>query len=515
MQTIGSDRSGFLPALPYNCKMTPAADALTARPRIAIAGATGFIGRALIEALASSCDLVALTRAANASSPEHAGASLEWRSCDLFSLSDSEHALAGVDAAFYLVHSMMPSARLTQGTFADMDLLCADNFARAARSNGVRHIVYLGGLLPPAAESSDLSQHLESRLEVERTLGAYGVPVTTLRAGMVVGAGGSSFEMMTRLVGRLPFMVGPRWMRSLSQAVALEDVVTLLRFALDHPELAGEAYDVGCPDVLSYADMLRLTGDVLGRHTRVLTLPVRTARLSLLWVSVITGASRELVRPLLDSLRHDLVARDGLRLQHLAGLSTVPLRTSIERALAATKAAARGIARKKTGARAPRADSRVRSVQRLPLPAGCDARWVATEYSRWLPQFMAPFLRVDIDDHKSCTFRFWPLPWPLLVLTFAAERSTSDRQLFFVTGGFLARHVETTGPGSSARLEFRSVLGGRFVLAAIHDFVPRLPWLLYTATQALVHLLVMRRFARHLARVSGQGHGDAVPGLSR
>jgi hypothetical protein len=321
--------------------------------------------------------------------------------------------------------------------------------------------------------------------------------------------------MMTRLVGRLPFMVGPRWMRSLSQAVALEDVVTLLRYALDHPELAGEAYDVGCPDVLSYADMLRLTGDVLGRRTRVLTLPVRTARLSLLWVSVITGASRELVRPLLESLRHDLVARDGLRLQHLAGLATVPLRPAIERALATTKSVARSLARKRSGAKRARGESRVRSVQRLPLPAGCDARWVATEYSRWLPKFMAPFLRVDIDATKSCTFRFWPLPWPLLVLTFAAERSASDRQLFFVTGGFLARQVEAAGPGSSARLEFRSVLGGRFVLAAIHDFVPRLPWLLYTFTQALVHLLVMRRFARHLARMAGEKRGDVLPGLLR
>lgn len=461
------------------------------RKRIAIAGASGFIGRALIDALRADYDVIALTRSAGASKVE----GVETRSCDLFSLRDAEQGLRGADAAFYLVHSMMPSARLTQGRFDDMDLICADNFARAAKANGVKHITYLGGLLP---KEQDLSRHLESRLEVERTLGVYGVPVTTLRAGLVVGAGGSSFEMMTRLVGRLPVMIGPIWTRSLSQAVALSDVVKLLRFAMEHPELAGRAYDVGCPDVMSYADTLRVAGSVLGRRTRVLTLPLRTARLSLLWVSVITGAPRELVRPLMESLRHDLVARDGLVLQKMAGIEGLPLRASIERALADQQAldAAATTNPKKSAPAGRKAPSRVRSVQRLPLPPGRNARWVASEYTRWLPLFMAPLLRVSVNPEESCSFYSWPLRRPLLVLRFAADRSTDDRQLFYVTGGLLARVVEGTRP----RLEFRSVLGGRFLLAAIHDFVPALPWFIYVMTQALVHLLVMRGFGRHLAR---------------
>lgn len=469
-------------------------EATKPRKRIAVAGASGFVGRALIEALRADYDVIALTRASRESAPR---GGVETRSCDLFNLRDAERALVGVDAAFYLVHSMMPSARLTQGRFDDMDLICADNFARGASANGVAHITYLGGLLPPP-EERELSRHLESRLEVERTLGAHGVPVTTLRAGLVVGAGGSSFEMMTRLVGRLPFMVGPLWTRSLSQAIALSDVVPLLRFALEHPELAGRAYDVGCPDVLSYAETLRVAGAVLGRRTRVLTLPVRTARLSLLWVSVITGASRELVRPLMESLRHDLVAQDGLVLQKMAGIDPLPLRASIERAVRDQKAIAVAPPTTptppRTKNRAP--PSRVRSVQRLPLPAGRSARWVAGEYTRWLPRFLAPLLQVDVDAAGTCRFVLWPVRAPLLVLLFAADRSTDDRQLFYVTGGFLARVLEGTRP----RLEFRSVLGGKFVLAAIHDFVPRLPWFIYMMTQALVHLLVMRRFGRHLGR---------------
>jgi uncharacterized protein YbjT (DUF2867 family) len=449
------------------------------RRRIAVAGATGFVGKALIRALLPEHDVIALTRTLP-SAPSPDGES--FRACDLFDLRDAERALAGADAAVYLV--------------------CADNFASAAAANGVRHIVYLGGLLPERGEK--LSRHLESRLEVERTLGSHGVPVTTLRAGLVVGAGGSSFEILTRLVGRLPFMIGPLWTRSMSQAIALSDVVTLLTFALAHPELAGRAYDVGCPDVLSYADTLRLTGAVLGKRTRVLTLPVRQAKLSLLWVSVITGASRELVQPLLDSLRHDLVARDGLVLQTKAGLEAIPLRAALEEAVRGEKALRRS---EPARLRKPRrrSDSRVRSVQRLPLPPGRDAAWVAAEYMRWLPRFMRPFLRVEVDASRTARFYFWPIAAPLLILSFAADRSSPERQLFFVTGGLLARAGRT---GERARLEFRTVLEGTSVLSAIHDFVPSLPWLIYKLTQAQVHLHVMTSFGRHLER-----SGAAPPSL--
>lgn len=459
---------------------------------VALAGGSGFVGRALSEALAPSWEIVTLTRRASPDSRP----GISSRTCDLFNLRDAEQGLVGVERAFYLVHSMMPSARLTQGRFDDMDLICADNFARAAHKNGVKHIVYLGGLLPPASEGT-LSRHLESRLEVERTLGAHGVPVTTLRAGLVVGAGGSSFEMMTRLVRRLPFLVGPRWTRSLSQAIALRDVVTLLVYALEHPELAGRAFDVGCHDVLSYADTLRLTGEVLGKRMRVLTLPVDTARLSLLWVSVITGISRALVRPLTDSLRHDLVAHDGLVLEKMAGLTPMPLRAALEEAVAEE---ARIAARTPSPARPPNpvVESRVRSVQRLPLPRGRDADWVAAEYTRWLPRFMRPFLRVEVDSSRDCRFYLRPIKVPLLVLTFAPGRSSPDRQLFFVTGGLLAN----TGKDHRARLEFRTALGGEVILAAIHDFVPRLPWFVYTLTQAVVHLFVMKSFGRHLGRTA-------------
>lgn len=462
------------------------------RVRVAIAGASGFVGRALIAQLAATHDVIALARQAGGRTGPPG---VEWRGCDLFNLREAERALEGADVAVYLVHSMMPSAHLTQGGFEDLDLICADNFARAADACKVRHIVYLGGLLPTSREA--LSRHLESRFEVEQTLASRGAAVTTLRAGLIIGAGGSSFDMMAKLVGRLPFMLGPQWTRSLTQPVALEDVVTLLQFAIDRPDLAGRAYDIGSPDVVSYADMLRMTGSAQGKRTRVITLPIRTVRLSLLWVSAITGASQALVRPLVESLSHDMVATDGLVLQKAAGLTALPLREALEgavrdEALLVARARARHTP---SAARATARDRRVCSVQRLRVRPGQSATDVATGYVDWLPRFMRPFLRVTVDPVRNCRFYLWPLAKPLLVLSFAHDRSAPDRQLFFVTGGLLAGDAS----GAPPRLEFRAVLSGTHVLAAVHDFVPRLPWYIYKYTQALVHLLVMKAFARHLA----------------
>ena len=126
---------------------------------------------------------------------------------------------------------------------------------------------------------------------------------------------------------------------------------------------------------------------------------------------------------------------------------------------------------------------------------GRSAASVANEYLAWLPRFMRPFLRVSVDDAQSARFFLWPFARPLLVLTWAADRSSSERKLFYVKGGMLLGDVA----GARPRLEFRTALGNAFVLAAVHDFVPRLPWFIYKYTQALVHLLVMRAFARHLA----------------
>jgi uncharacterized protein YbjT (DUF2867 family) len=465
---------------------------------IVIAGATGFVGAALGEAIGPTHHLVGLTRDARRS-PKNT-AYREFRSCDLYSLLDAEKALVGARVAVYLVHSMMPAARLTQGSFRDMDLICADNFARAAKKAGVEQIVYLGGLIP---EGEKLSAHLESRLEVERTLGAHGVPVTTLRAGLILGRGGSSFLMMARLVQRLPVMVSPRWAESATQPIALADVVELLRFVIGNEATYNQTFDVGGPEVLTYRSMMKRTAKVLGVKRRIMPLPIIPRSLSRLWVSVITGAPRELVAPLIESLGHPMVARDHA-LMDRAGMTATPFDEAVRDALAApprdtpVPASPREsvpVAYQAAPERSSGRRSDVRSVQRLPLPPGHDAEWVANEYMRWLPEGFRPFVRVEVDGH-TCRFYSLGLSKPLLVLELAPLRSGKDRQLFYITKGLLA-----SGRGRG-RLEFREVLDRRYVIAAIHEFEPTLPWYIYTSSQAYAHLWVMWRFRRHLARIA-------------
>lgn len=476
------------------------------KPRVAIAGASGFVGRAVARTLRDRFDVVGIAR----SIPRDQGDFVEFRSADLFNLREAEAALAGADVAVYLVHSMLPSARLTQGVFSDFDLLCADNFARAAAKAGVRQIVYLGGLIPEGA----LSPHLASRREVEQTLSSHGVPVTVLRAGLVLGGGGSSFDMLATLVRRLPVMVLPRWTETRTQAVALDDVIALLGYVVDRPDCAGQTYDVGAPEVMTYKELMQLTAEVLGVERPMLPVPFFSPALSRLWVSVVTGAPKALVAPLVESLRHEMVARD-LRLAEQAGLTPTPTRVALERALSARPAT--------TSSKPRPAPSHVRSVQRMYLPDGRDAEWAAHEYVTWLPRALSWLIRAEVDDDRgdaagaprlvnTCRFYLLAVPWPLLVLTYVPERSTPDRQLFFVTAGLLVAKA------CRGRFELRQALDGRTLLTAIHDFAPSLPWWIYRATQARFHAWVMASFARHLARQPSRGQGDDAltqPGLDQ
>jgi len=450
--------------------------------RIAVAGATGFVGRALVRLLAERHAVIALGRGVVAppetTADEDVRPGVTWRRCDLFSLYETEQALEGVDAAYYLVHSMMPSSRLTQGHFEDLDLLLADNFGRAAGRAGVKRIIYLGGLVPEIEEG--LSKHLASRLEAERVLGGYGVPVTAVRAGLVVGRGGSSLDILVRLVGRLPAMVCPRWTGSLSQPIALDDVALLLARCLDLEETTGRVCEVGGPDVLSYRDMMRETARVMGKRRFMLPVPMVTPSLSRLWVTLVTQTPKALVAPLIQSLRHPMVVRDRW-LQEKVGLAGKPFAEALAESL-----------RTEGLVRQPMA----RSVQRLPLPKGCDALWLAAEYAAWLPQALRGGVRVERTE-KGLNLYPLGLDRPLLTLDFRPDRSGPNRALLEVSGGMLAGRAI-----GFPRLEFRTIPDGSGALAAVHDFRPRLPWWLYTRTQAYAHLWVMWRFGRHLAEVA-------------
>ncbi len=388
---------------------------------------------------------------------------------------------------------MLPSARLTQASFDDLDLILADNFARAAAKCGVEQIVYVGGLVPG---DENLSPHLASRLEVERTLAAHGTPVTALRAAMVVGAGGSSLHILTSLVRRLPAMLTPKWTRSSTQPIALADLVRAVQHVLGDPSFAG-AFDVGGPDVMTYRGLMERTAAVLGVTRRMLDVPLFTPGLSTLWVSLVSGAPRALVGPLVQSLRHDMVARDN-PLQRWLAPDALAFEDALRLAMAEERPRTPRLMLTSRDRRRVRADRTVRSVQRLPRPDGQSARWIGEEYVRWLPSVPIPGLRCETDG-PSVGFFLRPVRKPLLVLRLSDERSLKGRALFYIDGGLLAR----TDSERRGRFEMRITADGEHVLAAVHEFRPRLPWYLYNATQALAHLVVMHLFGRHLARLAG------------
>lgn len=457
------------------------------RPCVVVGGGSGFIGLELGAKLAERFEVVGLSRSERAPDASFR----EWRKADLFNLREAEEGLRGARFAIYLVHSMLPSARLTQASFEDLDLICADNFARAAKRAGVEQIVYLGGLVP---ETEELSPHLASRLEVEKTLGSYGVPVTTLRAGLVIGGGGSSFEILTKLVRRLPAMVVPKWTLTRMQPVAVDDVIALLSYVVGRRECYGETYDVGAPEAIDYRTLMAMCAEILELGRPMIPIPLFTPGLSRLWVSLVTGAPKALVAPLVESLRHEMVARD-LRLSEQAGLAPTPIRDAMVKALAKKEAKSKPVSAKPVMAHQNPA-SLVRSVQRMRLPEGRDAEWAAHEYTRWLPQALRGLVRVEVDANRDCRFAVLLIGFPLLVLTYAPSRSTPDRQLFYVTGGVLSRKEQR------GRFELRQVLDGRTMMTAIHDFAPRLPWFVYVQSQARFHAWVMLAFRRHLARAS-------------
>ena len=469
------------------------------RPTVAIAGATGFVGTAVRSALVDAYDLVCLTRSpVRAQVNDTPSARETWRHCDLFDPYAVREGMEGADYAIYLVHSMLPSARLTQGTVADLDLLQADNFARAAEAEGVQQILYLGALVPDT--DATLPGPLRRRLEVEQALGSTDVPLTVLRAGLVVGPGGTWLRLLLNLVRRLPVMILPSWTEAVTQPIALDDVVRGLRRSLGAERTYGATYDVGGPDVMSYREMLLRTAHVLGRTRYTTTVPMESPRLSKLWVRLFGGVRWALVSPIIDSLRYQVrVARNPMQdwLQEDA--------TSFEEALAAAVDDEGHPLPNPRDELRPREDvvirkqSVARSVQRMPCPPAYDVHDVANEYLRWLPRLGWPLLKVRVAYGRVARFQLRLTGHTLLKLRFDADRSPTGRQLFFVTGGLLVG--ESDRPG---RLEFREVMGGEAVLAAVHDFSPRLPWYVYNSTQAQVHLLVMGQFRRHLKRLSVQ-----------
>ena len=265
---------------------------------ILVTGATGFIGRRLTSALTDAGhDVRALTRR-----PEAYDGPGTAVGADVHDPATLPPALDGIDVAYYLVHS------LDSADFEDKDARAARAFGEAAAKAGVRQIIYLGGL---GAEGADLSAHLRSRREVEGLLGTGGVPVTVLRAGIVVGKGGISWELTRQLVKNLPAMVVPKWVSTRTQPIAVDDVIRYLVGVADRPEALGKVFEIGGPDQLSYLEMLEIASEITsGRRVPIVRVPVLTPRLSSYWLAFVTDVDATTGRNLIDSMGTEVLVTD-------------------------------------------------------------------------------------------------------------------------------------------------------------------------------------------------------------
>ena len=294
------------------------------RDRILLTGATGYIGGRLLRRLEElDCSVRCLARR-----PEflqsQVGPQTELVRGDVLDAASLSSALHGVDVAYYLVHSMGST-----GNFVEQDRQAARNFANAARVAGVRRIVFLGGL---GEDVDALSPHLRSRHEVGDLLRASGVLVLEFRASIVIGSGSLSFELVRALVERLPVMVTPRWVRVLAQPIAINDMLAYLIAARDLPVTQSTTFEVGGPDVVSYADLMREYARQRGLRRWMIPVPVLTPRLSSLWLGLVTPLYARVGRKLIDSLRHPTVVRDRSALAKFA-VRPIGVRAAIAQAL--------------------------------------------------------------------------------------------------------------------------------------------------------------------------------------
>lgn len=315
-----------------NDRTTDTTDPLSGHDRrrpVLLTGATGYVGGRLAPRLLDAGYRVRCL----ARSPEKLrdrewarSPNVELAQQDLMKDDGAVEAMRGCGAAFYLVHSMLSAG----GGYAERDRAMAEKFARNAEKAGLSRIIYLGGL---GEIGEDLSEHLRSRRDTESALASGSVPVTVLRAAMIIGSGSASFEILRYLVERLPVMVTPRWVSTESQPISIRNVLSYLVDCLETPESIGEQLDIGGPDILTYRELMQMYASERGLMRRLIVpVPVLTPRLSSLWIHLVTPVNSKIARPLAEGLKNRVVCRDD-RAARLMPQDLLSVRTAIREAI--------------------------------------------------------------------------------------------------------------------------------------------------------------------------------------
>jgi uncharacterized protein YbjT (DUF2867 family) len=291
--------------------------------KILLTGATGYIAQRLLPVLLKDgYEVICCVRDKNRFNPlKYSTPLLQVIEVDFLDKTTLTRIPADIDVAYYLIHSMAA----TTGDFTDLEKISANNFKETMESTHVRQVIYLSGIV----NEEKLSKHLLSRKEVENILSAGSFPLTTLRAGIIVGSGSASFEIIRDLVEKLPVMITPRWLNTAAQPIAIRNVVEFLSGVLLHPQTFNESFDIGGPEILTYREMLLRFARVRGLKRTIIVVPVMTPKLSSYWLYFVTSTSYSLAVNLVNSMKIEVVCKEN-RLKDLLGIHLIDYDKAIQ-----------------------------------------------------------------------------------------------------------------------------------------------------------------------------------------